>query len=61
MNQLRFTCRRLKASPEGNPGFSIGLRLGYWPCLKAPYIQLSFLLWRLSLWFGLESYKKDSK
>jgi hypothetical protein len=45
-----------KASPEGRYALAYGLRFGYWPCLRAPYVQVAVHHWRLEIWFGLPSY-----
>lgn len=36
---------------------SFGFRIGYWPCLKAPYLQIVFAGWRCDFWYGLPSYR----
>lgn len=35
------TTRRLRAAPDGRTTWAVGLRLGFWPCLKAPFIQVT--------------------
>lgn len=40
---------------------SFGFRVGYWPCLKGPYVQIVFAGYRLEVWWGLPSYKNDKK
>ena len=54
--RIRAATRTGKCSAEGRYTLAYGLRLGYWPCLKAPYIQVAFHRWRFELWFGLPSY-----
>jgi hypothetical protein len=46
--RLRAMVRR---STRGKPGYAIGygLRVGYWPCLRAH--------WRIEIWYGLPSYR----
>jgi hypothetical protein len=56
VRRLRVQARRMKRSPGGRDQFALGLRLGYWPCLRAPYVQLVLLCWRFDLWFGLPTY-----
>lgn len=58
--KFRFEIRNSK---QGAPGFSLGygVRVGYWPCLKAPYIQVAWHRWRLELWYGLPSYQDDER
>ena len=36
---------------------SFGVRVGYWPCLRGPYLELSVNTRRLDIWFGLASYR----
>jgi hypothetical protein len=49
---FRCKCRRHRRSYEGRSAYSIGLRVGYWPCLKAPFVQISALFWVIELWHG---------
>jgi hypothetical protein len=49
--------RRSKQSPTGRHAQSLGIRVGYWPCLRAPFIALDLGSHRFDLWFGLPSYK----
>ena len=50
----------LRNSTRGVAGYAIGygLKLGYWPCLRAPFIQISFNRWVFEVWYGLPSYKE---
>jgi hypothetical protein len=45
--------RHLKVRADGVRSCGFGLQVGYWPCLKAPYVSLVFLFHRHDLWFGL--------
>jgi hypothetical protein len=38
----------LRMSTRGDAGYAIGygLKVGYWPCLRAPYIEIAFHRWR---------------
>ena len=47
-----------KRNKRGEPHVALGARIGYWPCLKAPYVQASFFLWRIEVWYGYPSYWK---
>jgi hypothetical protein len=53
---LRFMIR---PSTRGDAGFAIGYgpKIGYWPCLQAPFVQFSIHHWVFEIWFGLPSYK----
>lgn len=46
----------MKRRADGANQLAIGLRVGYWPCLRAPYVQVVFACWRIEIWFGLPSY-----
>jgi hypothetical protein len=54
--RFRTAIRAGKRSPEGRYALAYGLRIGYWPCLRAPYVQLAFHRWRIEAWYGLPSY-----
>ncbi len=50
MNKFRYLIKDLEY-------ISFGFRVGYWPCLKAPYIQIVLAGWRCDFWYGLPSYR----
>lgn len=35
----------------------LGMRVGYWPCLKAPFVQLALGTFLFDVWFGYSSYE----
>lgn len=35
---------------------SFGLQVGWWPCLRGPFISLAVNRRRYEVWFGLPSY-----
>jgi hypothetical protein len=49
----------VRKSRRGEAGYALGygLRIGYWPCLHAPYVQIVVHHWRLEIWDGLPSYR----
>ena len=57
--KLRATIRN---STLGNAEYAIGygLKLGYWRCLQAPFVQIDFHRWLIEVWYGLPSYKEAS-
>lgn len=55
--RLRHAIRSNKLSPQGKPSLGYGLRMGYWPCLQAPYLQIAIHRWRVEVWRGLPSYR----
>lgn len=57
LRKLRFYARRNAESTDGRTAFYVGLRVGYYPCLDAPFVQLALAYWRFEFWYGLPSYK----
>lgn len=52
---IRFMVYRNRRSHEGRPTIAFGLRVGYWPCLKGPFISLAAGKVSLDLWWGLKA------
>ena len=52
---LRRLSGRNRASADGKTAIGFGFRIGYWPCLRAPYVQCTFLFWHFELWHGYAS------
>jgi hypothetical protein len=59
--KFRVEVRNNRESPEGQVHICFGIRVGYWPCLLAPYVQLAFWKWRLDIWHGLPSLAQVEK
>jgi hypothetical protein len=59
MSDLRKLHIMVRPSRRGVAGQAIGygLKVGYWPCLKAPFVQLALHRWIVDVWFGLPSYR----
>lgn len=57
--RFRHMIRHNRKSPEGKPALSFGVRVGYWPCLKAPFISLACGPISLDFWHGLPSYRNQ--
>lgn len=38
-----------------------GVRFGYWPCLSAPFLDVSWGKWRVRVWHGACSYKAQCR
>jgi hypothetical protein len=55
-HHFRAAIRAGKRNAAGKYALGYGLRVGYWPCLEAPYVQVAFHRWRIEAWFGLPSY-----
>jgi len=47
----------LRRPDNGKQVLRIGLCAGYWPCLLAPFIQISLGKKIVDIWFGLPGYK----
>lgn len=50
-----------KTSPTGQHVLCLGVCFGYWPCLKAPFVQLKVGIFVFDLWYGLKSYQHKEK
>lgn len=55
--RIHFEHNRTRQSPDGRHAQTLGLRIGYWPCLSGPYISVEIGSHRLDLWYGTASYK----
>ena len=58
---FRVWARSNPRRADGAPVIALGLRIGYWPCLKAPFVQVSFLAWRVEIWHGYESAERMAR
>jgi len=38
--RLRTGVRKTRVSSDGKHALKFGLGVGYWPCLRGPYVQL---------------------
>ena len=56
MRGLRLHMSTTRPSPEGKLAFELGAKVGYWPCLKGPFVSVSVGWRRVDLWYGLPSY-----
>lgn len=52
----RGLIRRTKQREDGRHAQSFGARVGYWPCLRAPFISLYFGSRVFEAWVGYPSY-----
>lgn len=59
--KFRWVCRPLSRSPDNRPMFALGARIGYWPCLFAPFIQVTFWRWHFEAWHGLPSKEQIAR
>lgn len=48
----RFMVYHNYRSPEGYRAWSFGVRIGFWPCLMAPFISFSTGPVSLDFWLG---------
>lgn len=56
---VRTQHRRSRSSLTVKHAQSIGLRIGYWPCLGGPFVVLYVGSHQLEAWYGLPTYRKD--
>lgn len=56
VKRLRIQVAPTARSSSGRHAYALGLRVGYWPCLGGPFIQMAIATKRLDLWFGRPSY-----
>lgn len=51
--------KRNKTSPSGSVAVGFGVRVGFWPCLKAPFLQVEVFRWHVSVWHGYAAAWRD--
>lgn len=56
MKRLHLTVSRTKTRDDGAYVQAIGVRIGYWPCLRAPFVSVNVGNRIVDLWWGLDSY-----
>lgn len=49
---------RFRAAITRKEAYMLGIKIGYWPCLKAPFVQWTMWQHRIDIWYGLPSYKR---
>lgn len=54
--RLHATRRRLRRSTDGQQAVALGLRAGYWPCLKAPFVQATVGPYIASVWLSSQTW-----
>jgi hypothetical protein len=54
--RVRLEVVRTPQSIDGRHAVGVGARLGFWPCLGGPYVQVSLGTRRYELWYGRPSY-----
>lgn len=52
----RATARRQQQRSDGKHVLGFGLRAGYWPCLRAPFVRLDFAHYIFEVWVGYRSH-----
>lgn len=61
MPDLHLTISKSKTSPGGRHVKALGIKIGYWPCLQAPFISVVLGSRIIDLWWGLPSYLEHDK
>lgn len=51
--RFRTLLRPTRSNEKGEQVIGFGIRIGYWPCIRAPFIQFAFWKWNLDVWYGL--------
>lgn len=62
MTRRAFHAQRRPTTAQpmtGRSVISFGARIGYWPCLKAPFVSVTFWKWNFDVWHGLPSRKLE--
>ena len=47
-----FLLQKNKRDLNGTPTVAFGIRCGWWPCLRAFFLQLQFGWWHFAIWLG---------
>lgn len=50
--------RPTRRSADGEPVIGFGVRVGYYPCLRGPFIQFSVWRWAVDFWHGYASARQ---
>ncbi len=57
--RLHLELNTTRPSQDGKHAFELGAKVGYWPCLRGPFISIQLGFRRLDFWCGLPSYWKE--
>ena len=64
VRRLRWGVRQshIRTLPSGDvlQVRAFGLQVGYWPCLRGPFVALAVNRLRYEVWYGLPSYLSPS-
>jgi hypothetical protein len=58
MKRIHIQHRRSRTTLRGVHAQSIGLRVGYWPCLGGPFVAVDLGSHRVEVWYGRQSYRQ---
>lgn len=53
--RLRAKITRSGSAPDGRRVVSFGARIGFWPCLGGPFVQVTIATRRYTVWVGRPS------
>lgn len=59
VRKLRCQLHPTKKNETGRRAFGLGFRIGYWPCMKAFYVQFALGPWRVDVWHGMASKERE--
>lgn len=52
MKGFHYLVSRTLTREDGVHAKGFGGYVGYWPCVRGPFIQIRFWIWRVSVWYG---------
>jgi hypothetical protein len=52
MRRFKYQKRLNHQSIEGKPITALGIRFGYWPCVKAPFVQVGLFKNTHEVWIA---------
>jgi hypothetical protein len=55
---FRWHIRPTKKRNDGRFVFALGARIGYWPCVEAPFVEIALGRCMFALWHGLASLEQ---
>lgn len=59
--KLHVRLSTTRPSPEGKLAFEFGVKLGYWPCLKGPFVSVALGYRRVDAWIGLPPFWQEGQ
>lgn len=57
IKRLRYDVGRSRMSPKGQHAQSIGIAVGYWPCVGGPYVRVQLGSYTFDVWYGTAGFR----